>query len=123
MASLNLDENSSNFQIYSYKAGSIRINEKIFTQSIIVTPQRIIENWLPQHFSELNLAAFKPIFELNVDIILLGTGETQLFLANDLYAQLLQQGKGLEIMNTFAACRTFNALSAENRNVAAALLL
>ncbi|MCP4126357.1 MAG: hypothetical protein GY753_04760, partial [Gammaproteobacteria bacterium] len=56
-------------------------------------------------------------------LVILGTGEEQQFPQPALYALLLNQGVGVEVMTTPAACRTYNILVSEGRRVAAALLL
>ncbi len=45
MASLELDDNRSTYQIRAFSQGTIQVNEKTFHQSIIITPDQLIENW------------------------------------------------------------------------------
>jgi len=123
MPSLDLDENNSQYQIRAYRPGMIQVNEKKLTQSLIIMPNQLIENWGPQTIDQILPDSFIPILTLRPTILLIGTGEQQIFLNPALYSELINQGIGVEIMTTRAACRTFNALSAENRNVAAALIL
>ncbi len=123
MASLELDENSASFQIRAFKPGTIQINETKYTESIIISPERIIEHWAPQTISELSSNSFADITAMKPDILLIGTGAVMVLLPVDLYGDLINQGIGVEVMDTSAACRTYNALSAEGRNVVAALIL
>ncbi len=123
MPPFELDENSSKYQIRAYKPGLIQINEKIFTHSVIITADEVIENWAPQTIEELTTATLTPVMELKPDILLIGTGSKQVFIAATIYGELINNGIGVEIMNTSAACRTFNALTAENRRVVAALII
>lgn len=127
MATLTLDDNISLYQIRAYQPGLIRIqtNEMIndYHQSLIILPDQLIEKWPPQQFAALNPDVFKIFLTLNIDILLLGTGEHLQFPPLDYYGFLINAGTGVEVMNTAAACRTFNALSAENRKVAAGLLI
>ena len=123
MATLSLDENQANYQIRAFKPGSIQVNENIFNCSLIITRDHLIENWPPQTANELSAAAFAPVIALKPDILLIGTGSTMVLLPIELYGDLLNLGIGVEVMDTSAACRTYNALSAENRNVAAALII
>ena len=101
----------------------IQINEKIYTESLIVTSAQLIEHCLPQTVHELSLTALCQVIALRPDILLIGTGQELIFLPIEIYGELLNQGIGVEIMDTSAACRTYNALSAENRKVAAALII
>ena len=123
MTTFDLDHNSALYQIRAFKPGMIKINETVFTESIIITPTQLIEHQLPQSADALTKAAFLKIMELKPDIFLIGTGSTHLLIPIELYGHLINLKIGVEVMQTAAACRTYNALSAENRNVAAALLI
>lgn len=120
---LNLDENHANFQIRGYKPGVIKVNDQTLTHSIIITAETLIDNWEPQTISELTREHFKIIVDMHPTILLIGTGPNLEFPSVEIYSDLINQRIGVEIMNTSAACRTYNALTAEGRNVAAALLI
>lgn len=120
---LMLDENHGRFQIRAFQPGQIKINENIFTKSLIITNEELIEDWPPQQFSELTREHFDIIRTLRPTIFLLGAGEKLQFPAIELYGDLLNLRIGVEIMDTRAACRTYNALTAEGRNVVAGLLV
>lgn len=123
MASLNLDDNQAKYQIRGYKPGMIQINDKKLITSIIITPDELIEDWLPRTVQELTAESLAPIIKLKPDILLIGTGHALIFLSVEIYGELINLGIGVEVMDTSAACRTFNALTAENRRVAAALII
>src|SRR3990167_6442194 len=123
MTGLTLDENQANYQIRAYRPGSLQINDATYTRSIIVSPTKLIDNWEPQHISELTHAHLAIIRELHPAILLLGTGSILEFPDLKIYGELLNEGIGVQIMNTSAACRTYNALTAENRDVVAALII
>lgn len=120
---LELDQNNAKYQIRAYNSGMIKVNDKSFTKSLIIAPNELIEDWAPQTSSELTADSFAPVFPLKPDVLLIGTGNTHILLPVDLYGELVNAGIGVEIMDTSAACRTFNALCAENRNVVAALII
>jgi len=120
---LDLDENHANYQIKAYKPGNIQINETNYTHSIIITPERFIDHWKPQSITELTQDNFAIILELSPAILLIGTGSTLVFPDLEVYGDLINEGIGIEVMDTSAACRTYIALTAENRNVAAALII
>ena len=90
---------------------------------MIVTPERLVSDWLPQTFGDLVEAHFEAIADLEPEIVLLGTGSRQRFPRPSLLRSLLAHGVGVEIMDTAAACRTYNIIMLEGRRVAAALLL
>src|SRR3990167_2689274 len=123
MPSLTLDDNNAQYQIRSYQPGTITVNDKTLSKSIIITPTALIEDWAPQTIQDLTAESLNRIVEIRPDILLIGTGETMTFLSPEIYGELINLGIGVEFMDTSAACRTYNALSAENRNVAAALLI
>lgn len=123
MPSLTLDDNSASYQIRAYQPGTIKVNDKTLTSSIIISPTELIENWPPQTIQEITPSSLQRVAELRPDILLIGTGSTQVFLPTEIYGELINLGIGVECMDTGAACRTYNALSSENRNVMAALLI
>ena len=86
-------------------------------------PNQLITDWTPQTFAELSSEHFNIIQQLRPDILLIGCGSTLQFPSPRMYGALINAGIGVEIMDTHAACRTYNALTAENRNVAAALVI
>lgn len=120
---LQLDDNKATYQIRAFKPGMIQINELILTNSVIVLPQQLIENWPPISVATLTPASFNLFLTLKPDVLLIGTGSESVFLDPALYGELINARIGVEVMNTSAACRTYNALCADNRHVAAALLL
>lgn len=120
---LHLDENHSLMQIKSFSPGFIQVNEHVYTQSIILTPDQVIDHWQPQSIEALDAASLSLIATLKPDVLLLGTGSTHQIVPLTIYGELLNLGIGVEVMETGAACRTFNALTAENRKVVAALII
>lgn len=111
------------YAIRSYQAGQVIINDQAYTESLVLAPTQLITDWPPQSADELTEADFDLLAELKPDLVLLGTGEKQVFPPLSLYAPLLQQNIAVEVMNTGAACRTFNILASEGRQVIAALMM
>lgn len=121
--SLTLDENNATYQIRSYQPGRIQINDRLFHTSVIIAPEKLIEFWRPQKISDLLVSDFSIILTLRPAILLLGTGEKLQFPPISMYGELVNQGIGVEVMDTHAACCTYNALSAEGRDIVAALII
>jgi len=109
--------------ITAYDAGSIAVNGRRLTKSFLLTPQRLIEDWSPASFDSLTEADLGVVAELGCPIVLLGTGTRQRFPAPVLLRPLIERRMGVEVMDTYAACRTYNILMAEGRDVAAALII
>jgi len=107
--------------ITGYGADYVVVNGERRGSSVIVMPERILP-WAAASFEALSAEDFIFLKNLNTEIILLGTGARQRFPHPRLIAPLARAGIGLEVMDTQAACRTYNILVAEARNIAAALL-
>lgn len=123
MPSLSPDQNESAYQIRSYEPGMLKINTLTLTQSVIITPNQLIQDWPPQTIAELTRSSLDIILSLKPHILLIGTGPSLIFPELSIYGDLINHGIGVEIMSTRAACHTYHALSAENRQVAAALII
>lgn len=116
------DDCSSDLLIRGYGDGVITIGNQQFARSLILTRDSLMADWRPQHVAELLHDDFVPILEIRPEVMVLGTGKALTFPSPALTARLLQLGIGVEIMDTAAACRTYNILLSEQRNVVAALL-
>ncbi len=119
---LHLDHPDNVNAITGYGAGYVQVNQTRHEGSLIVMPSRLIEGWRPRGFADLQAADFAELAALQVEIVLLGTGEQLRFPHPKLTAALLERRIGIESMSTAAACRTYNILMGEGRSVAAALL-
>jgi len=95
----------------------------ILRKSTLIRTDGGIETWPPQNTADLSPEHFLPFAELAPEIILFGTGKYLRFPNQDCLTVLQQQNIGYEIMDTAAACRTFNVLAAEGRDVLLAMLM
>jgi len=109
--------------IRSYAPGEVTINEEVFRQALIIGPTTIAPGPAVRDAAELAAAHTADILALEPELVLIGTGARQIFPAAEFGAQFLRAGIGFEVMDTGAACRTFNVLVAEQRRVVALLLL
>ena len=109
--------------IESYGPGRFRISGVAHAGSVLVFPERTIA-WPVGTMAELSQADFAEIAAADpaVEILLIGCGPRLLPLPGALRAALRAQGVGCDVMDTGAACRTYNVLLAEARRVAAALI-
>jgi uncharacterized protein len=110
--------------IDSYGPGRFRIANIVYECSVIVFPDRTIE-WPVAGIHEISLQSFVPVIaaEPAVDVLLVGCGPQMHRLELELQRELREAGIGAETMDTGAACRTYNALLAEGRHVAAAIVM
>ncbi len=93
-----------------------------YTHSVIVPWQGAITRWPPGDFAALTPQHFEMLAELGPELLIFGSGNRIRFAAPQLLRALMSRGIGFETMDTPAACRTYNVLRAEGRQVVAALL-
>ncbi|MDR1994293.1 Mth938-like domain-containing protein [Azonexus sp.] len=102
--------------------GYVAVNHERHTGNLIVRPESIVTGWTEATAATLSAGDLERLLELQVGIILLGTGSRLRFPPAQWLKPFAQTGIGLEIMDLPAACRTYNILASEGRQVAAALL-
>lgn len=102
---------------------SARVNDRLLTASFILSPQHLVEDWPVRDSAALTVEDLAPLLALQPEVILLGTGEHQVFPPAAVMAACLRQGVGLEAMTNAAAARTYNVLAGEARRVVAGFLL
>lgn len=132
----NLEQNHLSYTIRACHAGRIDIvhplaqtaesppagRHESLTGSVIITPRQLIRDWPPEAPDQLQETHFAVFLELRPEVLLLGTGQKLVFPNMGILAGLMEKGIGVEVMDTAAACRTYNILMLEGRDVAVALL-
>ena len=111
------------YAVTGYGEGYVLINGERHETNLIVQPERIVVGWAGGGLAALTDTEFETLRDLRPEIVLLGTGLAQHFPPPALFRPLIEARIGFEIMDTPAACRTYNILMGEGRNVAAALLI
>jgi len=143
----NLDVNRHSYSIRAYGPGTVtvtipwdggedspdavdaigpsasRMRQEVLTRSLIVTPEHLIRDWPPQSLAELAADHMQALVSLKPEVVLLGSGARFNWPETAALAPLMQAGIGYEVMDTAAACRTYNILMSDGRRVAAALLM
>ncbi len=109
--------------IRSHEAGRLLINQDSYTQSVIVPPTGPVEPWACARHAELSLADFERIAAMKPEVVIFGSGSRLRFPPPALLRPLMAARIGIETMDTTAACRTYNVLVSEGRQVVAALLM
>lgn len=117
------DTTSPSLPILAYAPGRVQVGEMSYRRSLVLCPERVLDDWRPQTPDQIEPRDFEPVLALNPEIVLLGTGASQHFSDPATYASVVNRSVGLEIMDTGAACRTYNILMSEGRRVAAALIM
>jgi uncharacterized protein len=100
----------------------IKIRDKYYQGSIVLTPDTVPTVWPPASMAELLIDHLEALFALRPEVALLGTGKDHAMLAQPLQLEIWRRGLNFEVMSTPAACRTFNLLVADGRRVVAGLL-
>ena len=118
-----LDRPATLYVVRGYSPGLLRIGQRELTRSVIVSAASLIDDWRPQNIGELAAEDLEPALALRPEVLLLGSGARQVFPPHELLSRLHAARIGVEIMDTGAACRTYNVLVGEGRAVAAALII
>jgi len=142
---VNLDSDIHSYTIRAYEPGAISLTvpyspenalrDKTSTErtprplgveivkaSFILSPRHLLRDWAPSDVDDLLASHLNDIIELKPELVLLGTGAQLKFPAHSILAGIHQQRIGIEVMDTAAACRTYNILMAEGRFVVAGMI-
>ena len=118
---LHLAQNPNQNLITGYGVGYVTVNRQRFERNLIVMPNEIVNDW--PMTAELDEAALVPVVRFAPQIVLIGTGKTLRFPKPAVLKGLIAAKIGYEVMDTQAACRTYNILLEEGRKVVAVLIL
>jgi uncharacterized protein len=102
---------------------SIWVGQRSFGGSLLVPWKGEVLPWAPERVEQLQAAHFDQVLALRPELVIFGSGRRHRFIAPALVRCLIEQRIGVEMMDTAAACRTYNILAGEGRTVLAALLL
>ena len=109
--------------ITAYSEGEVRMRDRVFHASLIATREKVIADWKAAPADRLTIDDFARLLELAPAVVILGTGVRQRMPPPELFAAFAARRIGLEVMDTGAACRTYNLLLSEYREVAVALIV
>ena len=119
---LSLSDNSQAYVISAYEKGQFTVKGQVYTGSQVIRPGRPPETWTLQTIPTLTRENFSALLDEDVETVIIGSGERLIF-PDEQYLQLFYaRAIGIEIMDTAAACRTYNILVAEGRKVVAGLI-
>ena len=120
---INRDLPSSANYVAAYTEDGITVGSQVMRTSFVMDAGNIQPDWPVENVACLTVKHLDQALAMQPEIILLGTGNQIVFPANEIGTAVLSRGIGFEIMDTPAACRTFNILMAEERRVVAALIV
>jgi len=111
------------YMVTSYAPDHVAVNGVRYSASLILRPEALLPSWAVADAAQLRVEDLEWVRERPPEILLLGTGSRQVFPARAVWRELRMEPWGIEIMDTAAACRTYNLIVAEGRTVAAALIV
>jgi uncharacterized protein len=120
---LQSDPHSGANTITGYGDGYVEINQTPYAHAVLLSSDGAISEWPVQSFEGLEASHFTQMVDLNPELILIGTGSKQRFPRPELLKSLILAKIGFEIMDSQAACRTYNILVSEGRQVLLALIV
>lgn len=109
--------------IKGYGPGWVGVNGEKITKSVVLGSKGQRIDWLARSFEDLSADHFAQLAVLGAELVIFGSGKRIRFPQSAWLQPLMAQRVGLETMDTGAACRTYNILAGEGRNVIVALLL
>jgi len=120
---LQSDPHSGANTITGYGDGYVEINKTPYRHAVLISSDGAISEWPIKAFEALEPSDFEQMVALKPELILIGTGVKQRFPKPELLKALISAKIGFEIMNSQAACRTYNILVGEGRQVLLALIV
>jgi uncharacterized protein len=120
---LQSDPHSGANTITGYGDGYVEINKTPYAHAVVLSSDGAISEWSAQSFDDLEAHHFSQLVDLKPELILIGTGKRQRFPKPELLKALISAKIGFEIMDSQAACRTYNILVGEGRQVLLALIV
>lgn len=117
------DTNTGVNLITRHEAGRIWVGPAAYAHSLLVPLRGDVLAWPPSDTAALTAAHFEAVAALKPEVVILGSGPSLRFPPAALLRKLYEARIGIETMDTAAACRTYNVLASEGRQVVAALLV
>jgi uncharacterized protein len=109
--------------ISGYGPGWVSVNGEKLKHSLVIGSKGQRLDWKVSRFEDLTPAHFAQLATLDAELVIFGSGTRLRFPPPAWLQPLMAQRVGLETMDSQAACRTYNILAGEGRNVVVALVL
>lgn len=120
---LDFDDYGVQKTIGAYSTAGITVDGEVLTEPFVLVGDRLMTDTLPRTIAEFDAAAVQDLIEFDQNIIILGTGASQVLLGEEILRAAYERAIGVEVMTTPAACRCYNVLVAENRAVLGAFYM
>ncbi len=109
--------------ISAYGPGWVGVGTEKITRSVILSSRGDRIEWATDRFEELAATHFEQLALVQAEVVIFGSGARLRFPPAAWLQPLMARRIGIETMDTPAACRTYNILAQEGRDVAVALIL
>ncbi len=119
-----LDTDPQILTVRRYGAGEIEVAGQVLRAPCILSPARVVADWAVRSADELDEAALAPLLAFRPAVLLIGSdmpGAAGKHASSALRRSVESRGVALEWMSLGAACRTYNVLAQERREVVAGL--
>lgn len=120
---LSEDYTDGSYVIRAYTSSVITVNNRDYQSSLLLSNRTLLPDWPVQQVEDITPQHWQQILELKPQVIIIGTGERIQFPHPSTYATVIEQGIGVEFMDSMAACRTYNILLSEDRSVVAGIIM
>tara|TARA_B100001778_G_C18400870_1_gene544161 strand:+ start:40 stop:405 length:366 start_codon:yes stop_codon:yes gene_type:complete len=119
---LTLQANKSGIFIKNYEDSCFYIGDEKYKHNIIILGNEVLK-WDISDSSNLKIDDFENILKKNPEILIVGTGTESILPDIEVIRVIQSLNIGVEFMKTDSACKTFNLLISEERNVAGTFLV
>ena len=116
-----LDTDAEILTVRRYAPGEVDVAGTVLRAPFIVTPSRLVSDWQASSPATLDVATLAPLFELHPAVVLIGSDALDEHTSRSLRRMIAARGVAFECMGLGAACRTYNVLAQERREVVAGL--
>lgn len=117
------DYAAGSYIIRAFTDNKIEINNKVYENSLVISKHQLDDNWGISHVDQISHEIWLKLIEDQPEVVIIGTGQGLIFPHPASYAPAIEQGIGVEFMDSGAACRTYNVLLSEDRRVIAGIIL
>ncbi len=116
-------EKSAQQAVNGYGPGWVSVGGEKIQTSVVIGSKGQRFAWNCARFDNLTAAHFNLLAEHQPELVVFGSGTRIVFPKADWLVGLYSKRIGIETMDTQAACRTYNILAGEGRDVMLALLI
>ena len=120
---LNLERPDYAFTLRGADGNHALVNDRVLRSSFVIAPDTLVEDWPVSDAGTMQASHLDALLALQPELVLLGTGATQVFPAPAVLAACLTRHLGIEVMTNDAAARTYSVLAAEGRRVVAGFVI